>query len=142
MFGDRPMVGKSKQTAKLSSSVRIESTTSFLNVNSVYLFLTISLEDKMLKIYSHLIYRVKLLLIDIQLLENKSVQAESLLHRLMEAVRGIVLFVNWDKTEFVSFNQGATLSLLYGKPLKLVNQLIYFGSNISSSERDVNIRIG
>ena len=43
------------------------------------------------------------------------------------------LFMNSDKTEFMRFNQGGEISLLSGKCLKLVDQFIYLGSNISST---------
>ena len=42
----------------------------------------------------------------------------------------------------MSFNQYDVISLLSDKFLKLVNKVIYVGSNISSTESDVNIRIG
>ena len=40
------------------------------------------------------------------------------------------------------FKQNGAISLLNGKPLKLVEQFIFFGSNISFTEINVNIRIG
>ena len=43
--------------------------------------------------------------------------------------------------EFMSFNQNGTISLLNGKTLKLVDQYIYLGNNISSTKSDVNIHI-
>ena len=39
------------------------------------------------------------------------------------------------------FKQEGAISTLGGKPLKLVNQLTYLGSNIKSTERDVYIHI-
>ena len=42
----------------------------------------------------------------------------------------------------MSFNQDNAISSLNGKPLKLVDQFIYLGSNISSTKSDVNICIG
>ena len=39
------------------------------------------------------------------------------------------------------FNQDSDF-LLNGKPLKLVDEFIYCGSNISSTQSDVNIHIG
>ena len=70
------------------------------------------------------------------LFTNIPAQAESLSHTLEQGARGIVLYVNVDKTELMSFK------LLNCKPLKLLDQFIYFGSNISSTENDVNIRKG
>ena len=40
------------------------------------------------------------------------------------------------------FNQEGVISSLNDKSLKLVDQLIYLSSNISSTESDVNIHIG
>ena len=42
----------------------------------------------------------------------------------------------------MSFNQDGSISLLNGKPLKLVGQFTYLSSNISSTENDVNICTG
>ena len=39
------------------------------------------------------------------------------------------------------FNQDGDISLLNGNPLKLVEQFIYIGSIILSTENDVNMRI-
>ena len=45
-------------------------------------------------------------------------------------------------THFVCFNQDDTISSLNGKPLKLLNQSIQLGSNISSAESDVDLCVG
>ena len=63
------------------------------------------------------------------LLPNTPGQANS-----EQAARGIILFINSDKTESTSFNQNVAISSLNDKPLKLVDQLISIGSNISSTE--------
>ena len=39
-------------------------------------------------------------------------------------------------------NQDGAISSLYSKPMKLIDQFIYLGSNISSTERVVYICIG
>ena len=54
----------------------------------------------------------------------------------------IGLYMKSDKTEFFRLKQDSAISTLNNKPLKLVDHFIYFGSNISSTESDVNIRIG
>ena len=41
----------------------------------------------------------------------------------------------------MSFKQNGAISSVNGKPLKFVDQFVYFGSNISSTENDVNIHI-
>ena len=69
-------------------------------------------------------------------LENTPAQAESLL----QAAKDIRLPVNTDETEFICFNQDGAISSLNRKPLKLVDQFIYIGSNISSIKNYVNIR--
>ena len=50
--------------------------------------------------------------------------------------------MNIDKTEIICFNQDSAISSLNGKPLKLVDQFIYLGSNISSIQNNVYICIG
>ena len=76
---------------------------------------------------------------DLTLLENTPIQAE---FWLQQAVRAIDLFMNSDKTEFMPFNQDHSISSLNAKPQILVDQFIYLGSNISSTERNVNINVG
>ena len=68
-------------------------------------------------------------------------QTESLLYSLVQVARNINLYVNSNKTEFVYFNQDSTISLLNVEPLKLIEQFINLGRNISSIESDVNIHI-
>ena len=45
------------------------------------------------------------------------------------------------KTDFMYFNQDGIISTLNGKPMKVVNQFIYLGSNILFREIDINIHI-
>ena len=52
---------------------------------------------------------------DLALLVNASAQAESLLHKLEQAARGIGLYINSDKAEFISFNKDSDISSLNGK---------------------------
>ena len=66
--------------------------------------------------------------------------AKSWLHSLEQPARCIGLYVNSDKRIFTCFNQDGAISL-NAMPLKLVDRCIYLGSNISSIESDVNIRI-
>ena len=51
-----------------------------------------------------------------------------------------LVYANSDKTEFMCFNKDSVISL-NDKPLKLVDQFIYLGSNISSTESNVNVCI-
>ena len=77
---------------------------------------------------------------DLVLLTNTSAQAEPLLHSLELAVGGIGLYVNANKSEYMCFKQG-TISTLSGKHLKLVDQFPHLSSNISPTEKDVNIHL-
>ena len=74
------------------------------------------------------------------LLANTPTQTKSLLHSLEQATRDIGFYMNSDKTEPM-YQDGVT-SLLHGKPLKSVDQFIYLGSNISSTESEVKTHIG
>ena len=49
--------------------------------------------------------------------------------------------VDENKTEFMSFKREGAISFLSGRPLKLIDRFTYLGSNISSIENDVNIRL-
>ena len=74
------------------------------------------------------------------LLANTPTKAESLVHSLEKTAKGIGLHVNANKKS-TCFKQGRGFSTLNGKPLKLVDQFSYLGSNISSTKNYVNILI-
>ena len=78
---------------------------------------------------------------DIGLLRNTPAQAETLLHSLEWAAVGIDLHVNADKTEYMCFNQRGDISTRNGGPLKLVDKFTYLGSCVSSTEKDINMRL-
>ena len=75
------------------------------------------------------------------LLANTPAQAEPLLYNLELVAKGIGLFAKYDKKN-MCLNQDVVNYSLNGRPLKLVNQFTHRGSNISSTESDVNISIG
>ena len=77
----------------------------------------------------------------IVLLVNSLAQAETLLHSLEWAAGGIDFHVNADKTKYICFNQRGIISTLKGDPLKLVDKFTYLGSSVSSTEKDINIRL-
>ena len=79
---------------------------------------------------------------DLILLANTLAQTKSLQHSLKQAIGSIDLYVKANETEFTCFKQEGAISTLCGKPLKLVDQFTYLGSNISSTENDVIICIG
>ena len=78
---------------------------------------------------------------DIALLANSPTQAESLLHNLEQAARGISLHVNADKTEYMCFNQRSDISTIKGGLLRLVDKFTYLGSSVSANENDINTRL-
>ena len=57
-----------------------------------------------------------------------------------KSARGIGFYVNADKRVHV-LNLDGSITLWNAKPQKFVDQIIYFGGNISSPESDVNIHI-
>ena len=67
--------------------------------------------------------------------------AETLMHSLERATAGIGLHVNAHKTEYMCYNQTGDISTLDGTPLKLVDKFTYLGSNISSTEKDIDTRL-
>ena len=71
---------------------------------------------------------------------DRLVYKECLLHSLKQAPRGIGLYINLDKIEFMHFEQDGAISIL-DNPL-IVDYFPYLGSNIASTERHVSICIG
>ena len=78
---------------------------------------------------------------DIAILANTPNQAKTLLHSLERAATGIGLHVNAHKTEYMCFNQAGDISTQEGTSLKLVDKFTYLGSNISSTEKDIDTRL-
>ena len=75
------------------------------------------------------------------ILANTPDQAETLLQSLEQASAGIGLHVNAHKTEYMCFNQTGDISTSDGTSLKLVDKFTYLGSSVSSTEKDVNMRL-
>ena len=71
---------------------------------------------------------------DIALLANTPNQAKTLLHSLEQAAAGIGFYVNAHKTEYMCYNQTGDISTL-------VDKFTYLGSSISSTEKDIDIRL-
>ena len=78
---------------------------------------------------------------DIALLANAPVQTETLLHSMERAAAGIGFHVNAYKTEYMRFNQTGDISTLNGSTLKLVDKFTYLGSNVLSTETDINTHL-
>ena len=79
---------------------------------------------------------------DLVILANTPNQAETLLHSWERAAAGIGFHVNANKTEFMCYNKTGDISTLDGTSLKLVDKFSYLGSSVSSTEKDMNIRLG
>ena len=78
---------------------------------------------------------------DTALLANAPAQAETLQHSLDQAAAVIGLYVKEHKTEYNYLNQTGDISTLNGSALKLVDKFTYLGSNVSSTETDINTRL-
>ena len=78
---------------------------------------------------------------DIALLVNTPTQAETLLHSLERVAAGIALHINTDTMKYMCFNQTGNISILNGSSLKLVNKFTYLGSSVSSTEKEINMRL-
>ena len=78
---------------------------------------------------------------DIVILANTPNQAETLLHSLERAAAGIGLHVNAHETEYICYNQTGDISTLDGTPLKLVDKFTYLGRSVSSTEKDIDMRL-
>ena len=72
---------------------------------------------------------------------NAPAQDKTLLHSLERAAAGISLHVNAHKTEYTCFNQTGDISTLGGSSLKLVDKFTYQGSCVSSTEKDIDMRL-
>ena len=57
------------------------------------------------------------------------------------AAAGIGLHVNAPKTEYMCFNQAGDISTREETTLKLVDKFTYLGSSVSSTEKDINMRL-
>ena len=75
----------------------------------------------------------------LELLANTLAQTEPLVHSLEQAVWSIGPNVNADITEYECFKQKGAIFILSSKPLELVDQFTYLGSNISSTESNVSL---
>ena len=75
------------------------------------------------------------------ILANTPNQAETLLHSQEQASAGIGLHVNAHKTEYMCFNQTGDISTLDGTSLKPVDEFHYLGRSVSSTEKDIDMRL-
>ena len=75
---------------------------------------------------------------DIALLATTPVKAESQQH-ILEG--GIYPHENTDKTEFMRFNQRSDIATLNDGSLKLADNFTDIGSNVSSTENEINMQL-
>ena len=78
---------------------------------------------------------------DLALLSDNLYNAQKLLHILEKSAAFIGLHANATKTEYMCYNQDGPIEALNKNLLKKVDDFMYLGSNIASTERDVLIRI-
>jgi exonuclease III len=77
---------------------------------------------------------------DLALLSDTISDANRLLHLIETAASEIGLHINAGKTEYISYNQQGVILSKNNKTIKSVNEFVYLGSNIQSTERDIEIR--
>ena len=75
------------------------------------------------------------------LLANTPNQAETLLHSLERAAKGIGLHVNAHKTEYMCYNETGDFSTQDTTFLKLVDKFTYTESSVSSTKKDIDTRL-
>ena len=78
---------------------------------------------------------------DIAILANASAQVKTQLHSLERTAEGIGLNVNAHKTEYMCFNQTGDISTLGCSSLDLVDKFTNLGSNVSSTDKDIDTRL-
>ena len=79
---------------------------------------------------------------DLCLLSDTLAQAQELLGKLEAAAYEVGLVMNERKTEYMCFNQtGSNLKSHTGKELKEVDDFLYLGSWVNTTERDLSVRI-
>ena len=63
------------------------------------------------------------------------------MHSLERTAASIGLHANAFKTEYMCYNQTGDISTLDGTSLKLVDKFTYLGSSVSSTEKDIDMRL-
>ena len=74
-------------------------------------------------------------------LSDNSYNAQKQFHILEKSAAFIGLHVSATKTEYMCYNQDSTIETLNKILLKKIDDFVYLGSNIASTEKDVLIRI-
>ena len=81
---------------------------------------------------------------DLAIISDYLTDGTILLHQLEQASSEIGLYINAKKTEFICYNQhhSGSIKLLNISNIKAVEEFTYLGSNIASTNRYVQIRLG
>lgn len=77
---------------------------------------------------------------DLAIMSDSIDNATDLLHSVEKTAREIGLYINATKTEFMSYNQEGQIKSLDGNEIKEVDNFVYLGSNVQSTEKDIQIR--
>ena len=81
---------------------------------------------------------------DLAITADYLTDATFLLHEIETAASEIGLYINSSKTEFICYNQSHTgfIPSKNNGIVKAVEDFVYLGSNIASTKRDVEVRLG
>ena len=92
-----------------------------------------------------LIKLLKMTLISIYCIKHKWINWQDaynfLFHWWQLVSAGIGLHVNAHKTEYMCYNQTGDISTVDGTSLKLVDKFTYLESSVSSTEKDIDMRL-
>ena len=77
---------------------------------------------------------------DLAIMSDYIDNATKLLHSIEKAARGIGLYINAKKTEFMAYNQDGQIKSVAGNNIKQVDNFVYLGSSIQTTEKDIQIR--
>ena len=78
---------------------------------------------------------------DLTIQANTPNQAETLLQNLERAAAGIGVHVNAHTTEYMCYNHIGDIFTVDRTSVKLVDKFTYLGSSVSSTEKDIDMRL-
>ena len=77
---------------------------------------------------------------DLTITSDNLQNATKLLHSIEEAAQETGLYINPKKTKFITYNVEGQMSSLSGSKIKHVSSFVYLGSNIHSTNKDIEVR--
>ena len=77
---------------------------------------------------------------DLAITSDNLQNATKLLHSIEEAAQETGLYMNPKKTKFMTYNVEGQMSSLSGSKIKHVSSFVYLGSNIHSTNKDIEVR--